>query len=132
MEAALKSILRWLQHPLVRLVITAFCLWLLFRGMHGKHVLSNLLTLQWPWLLGAVACTTLMVAGAVLVWGLLLRANGHRLAWLQLFSLYSQGLFWGHILPGGVGGEAVRVVKTARFTGEGPALASLAASRLLE
>src|SRR5262249_29888204 len=131
-RSVLSRILRWMQHPAVRLVTTALCVWLLVRSIDLHKAFNSLLGASPAWLITAVALTALVLCSQVAIWGLFLRCNGHRLAWGKLGSLYLQGLFWSHAIPGAVGGDAVRVVKTAEYTGEGDALASLAASRLAE
>jgi uncharacterized protein (TIRG00374 family) len=60
----------------------------------------------------------------------LLRGAGPRLGWCWLGSLYLRGLFIGQLVPGGVGGDAVRAVETGRRSGSGPALAAVVGSRL--
>jgi uncharacterized protein (TIRG00374 family) len=121
-----------MQHPAVRLATTALCVWLLVRSIDLHKAFNSLLGASPLWLATAVVLTALVLASQTFIWGLFLRCNGHRLPWPRLMSLYLQGLFWSHAIPGSVGGDAVRVVKTAEYTGEGDALASLAASRLAE
>ncbi|HEY9793847.1 MAG TPA: lysylphosphatidylglycerol synthase transmembrane domain-containing protein, partial [Candidatus Obscuribacterales bacterium] len=128
----MSRIFRWMQHPAVRLATTALCVWLLVRSIDLHKAFNSLLGASPVWLAAAVLLTALVLASQTLIWGLFLRCNGHYLPWTRLGSLYLQGLFWSHAIPGSVGGDAVRVVKTAEHTGEGDALASLAASRLAE
>jgi glycosyltransferase 2 family protein len=131
-RSALSQILRWMQHPAVRFATTALCVWLLVRSIDLHKAFNSLLGASPFWLATAVVLTGCVLASQTIIWGLFLRCNGHNLSWPRLGSLYLQGLFWSHAIPGAVGGDAVRVVKTAEYVGEGEALASLAASRLAE
>lgn len=128
----MSKIMRILANPIVRYSTTALCLYLLFRSVRAQKVLDHLLDVSPLWLTVAVAATAAAVACSVIIWALLLRATGHSLSVGKFVSFYLQGIFFTHVIPGGVGGDAIRTVMTAQITGEGPALASLAASRLAE
>ena len=124
--------MRLLTHPLTRVAITGLCLFLLFRSVRSEKVVEHLLAASPFWLVVATAFTGMAVACSIFIWGMLLRVCGHKLPWTKLALFYLQGIFFAHVVPGSVGGDAFRTVMTAEITGEGPALASLAASRLAE
>lgn len=69
--------------------------------------------------LAAVAVVA-AVAVSVLKWGVILARRGHPLSALRLTRHYLVGLFFNNILPGTVGGDAVRAWSTTRDTGEVP------------
>jgi uncharacterized protein (TIRG00374 family) len=126
------SLFRFFQHPVVRVITTAGCLFMLLRSIDMSKAADAFLGASIGWLAAGLTLTFGLIVVQVLIWGVFLRCNKHDVPWGRLLSLYLQGLFWGHVLPGGVAGEAVRTVKLAKYTGEGDALASLAASRLVE
>ncbi len=128
----MKSFMRFLTSPLARLAVTGVCFYLLFRTVKAGKVFEHLLDVSPWWLAASAAFTGIAVTCAVVIWGLMLRGCGHALPWRRLSSFYLQGLMITHVVPGGVGGEVVRAVMTAQITGEGPAMAALAASRLVE
>src|SRR5688572_23879940 len=47
-------------------------------------------------------------------WILLLRAQGHRLPWLEGMKIYCSAMLWGSLLPTTVGADAVRAVLVMR------------------
>lgn len=72
------------------------------------------------------------VAVSVLKWGVILSRRGHPLPALRLTRHYLIGLFFNNILPGTVGGDAVRAWSTTRDTGEVPeAVGSVITERLI-
>lgn len=76
------------------------------------------------WLLLAGALTTLSATAGAITWGLLARAAGLRLSWPQIASWSGRAVLAGQLVPGGAGGDAVRVVAGRSAGGLGPALAS--------
>lgn len=64
--------------------------------------------------IAAIALQTVQVAICALRWQAVLRAIGARIEFLRAAMLFSIGNFFGQILPGAVGGDAVRIVATRR------------------
>jgi glycosyltransferase 2 family protein len=63
-----------------------------------------------PWML--VACTALMavqISLGAMRWGMVLRALSGSFTRMQIFSLYYIGVFFSIVLPGAVGGDAMRM-----------------------
>jgi uncharacterized membrane protein YbhN (UPF0104 family) len=68
-----------------------------------------------PWyFVAAVGLQALQVAICALRWQAVLRAIGATLGFVRAAILFSIGNFFGQILPGAVGGDAVRVLATRR------------------
>lgn len=96
---------------------------------------------QLPERLGTLAPGWIAVAGlavlaaigvSVMKWGLILARRGHALPMHRLARLYLVGLFFNNLMPGTVGGDAVRAWATTRETGEVPeAVASVVTERLV-
>lgn len=83
-----------------------------------------------PWyFLGAMGLQLVQVAICAVRWQSVLRAIGARLPFLRAAELFSIGNFFGQILPGAVGGDAIRMLATRRA---GIDLASAINSVMLE
>jgi len=80
----------------------------------------------------AGAAVVAAVAVSVLKWGVILSRRGHPLPALRLTRHYLVGLFFNNILPGTVGGDAIRAWSTTRDTDEVPeAVGSVMTERLI-
>jgi hypothetical protein len=71
-------------------------------------------TLSLSFFCAAILLQVLQVAICALRWQAVLRAIGAHLPFLRAAELFSIGNFFGQILPGAVGGDAVRVLATRR------------------
>ena len=85
---------------------------------------------------GWLAASFLVVLAAVAVsawkWGMILADRGHPLPFARLLRHYFVGLFFNNLLPGTIGGDAVRAFETSRETGEVPeAVGSVVTERLI-
>jgi uncharacterized protein (TIRG00374 family) len=114
----------------VRAVGTALGLLLLVRAVNVPAAARQLVEVHPGWIAAGIALTGLSIALGMLSWAVLLRGSCPRLECRALVSLYLRALFVGQLLPGGVGGDAVRVVETGRRTGTGRALAAVVGGRL--
>ena len=84
----------------------------------GK-IISNMWSANRLLLAGAVAVFIVSgVLGAV-QWNFLLGFHGIRLGFSGTVARYFMGLFFNYLLPGFVGGDVVRVYKTATASGQG-------------
>ena len=120
-----------LRSRLARCVGTVAGVALLLHGVDAGRAAQGLAGADWRWLGGGLALTGLCLVGGAVAWGLLARAGGAAMSWSAIAGLYLQGLFVGQLLPAGTGGDAVRGVAVGRQAGAGPALGSLAGSRLV-
>lgn len=76
------------------------------------------------WLVLATVLSILSMSAGAVTWGLLARACGMQLSWAQVASWSGRAVFFGQLVPGGAGGDAVRVVAGRSTGGLGPAIAS--------
>lgn len=73
----------------------------------GRHISPG-------FFLMAIALQVVQVAICAVRWQAVLRAIGAHLSFLRAAELFSIGNFFGQILPGAVGGDAVRMLATRR------------------
>lgn len=93
---------------------------------------ERLASLSAGWLAVAAAAVVAAIAVSVVKWGLILARRGHPLPLSRLARHYLVGLFFNNLMPGTVGGDAVRAWATTRDTGEVPeAVGSVLTERLI-
>ena len=114
----------------VRALGTALGLLLLVRAVNVPAAARQLADVRPGWIAAGTALTGVSIGLGMLSWAVLLRGSCARLEPGALVSLYLRALFVGQLVPGGVGGDAVRVVETGRLTGTGRALAAVVGGRL--
>jgi uncharacterized protein (TIRG00374 family) len=119
-----------LRSPAVRLLGTCAAVALLLHGVDGRGALRSMGAADVSWLAAAVALTVLAYLLAVAEWGVLLRAANPRVAWTRIASWQAQSVFLGSVVPGGAGGDALRMVHAVRVAGRGRGIASLLCSRM--
>lgn len=116
-----------------RLVVSGALLWLLVAkiGTNWSQALPDPTTQTFAWLAGALALTFGGVVLSAVRWGTVLHALGQHPPFSRLLSLYLAGQFMGNVLPSTIGGDALRVSRLSRETGEGPTtFASVVLERL--
>ena len=104
---------RWISWA-VKLALTAGSMWYLFHKVDlaamwqiGKEVS--------PWMfLWGLLLQVIQVLLYGFRWKLVLKAIGERLSFRQSCEIFSIGNFFGQVLPGAIGGDAVRMWKTHR------------------
>jgi uncharacterized membrane protein YbhN (UPF0104 family) len=90
-----------------------------------RHMPQRLFSLD-PWGVAlAMLAVVMAVAVSVVKWGLILALRDHRLPPQRLLRHYLVGLFFNNLMPGTVGGDAVRAWATSRDTREVFALTML-------
>lgn len=95
---------------LLQLLVTAAGLWYVFHDPQKRAQIADALrhaSISWV-LLGWVCYGTVEVLATVR-WQILLRIQDIRLNWLQAGGIVMIGLFFNQFLPGGVGGDAMRL-----------------------
>jgi uncharacterized protein (TIRG00374 family) len=122
----------WIKRLFVRFGISTLGLWWMFSHVKFSELKASLASTSLAWLTVGIILTGLANVGAGYLWAMLLRFNSNKMPFKTAASLFMQGLFWGHLVPGAVAGDVVRTVKTARLVGEGDSLAALVVSRLAE
>lgn len=107
----------------IRLVVSGLLLWVLF-GKVNKGWTSSVVppfTAETVlWLLGALALTFLGVVLSALRWAAVLKALGQHPRIGRLLSHYLAGQFMANVLPSTIGGDALRVSRQSRDSGQSP------------
>ncbi len=85
------------------------------------------------WLLAGFAAYGLVEICAGVRWQLLLRVQGIALSWARVFMLLLVGVFFNFVIPGGTGGDVVKVFYLLKETPgkRAPALLSVLVDRLI-
>ncbi len=104
---------RWLSLAL-KLGITALLFWLLLRKIDIDAAWQAIQTMS-PWaFVGCVALLVVQLSICGLRWQMVVRALGAHIGLLKATALFAIGTFFGLVLPGAVGGDAVRMWATRR------------------
>ncbi len=111
------KLLRFLSSGLFRAMISALLMsWIVYRFQFGS-VISNMWRADKAFLVGALLVFVVSGALGAVQWAALLRFHGIALGFAGTVARYFMGLFFNYILPGFVGGDVVRVYKTAMVSG---------------
>lgn len=95
---------------LVQLLVTAAGLWYVFHDPQKRaHIADALRHGNISWILLGWVCYSAVEVLATVRWQILLRIQDVRLSWLQAGGIVMIGLFFNQFLPGGVGGDAMRL-----------------------
>lgn len=116
-----------------RLLISAFLLWILVTeiGANWSEAIPDPTAHTFAWLAGALILTFASVLLSAARWGAVLEALGQRPPFRRLFTLYLAGQFMGNVLPSTIGGDALRVSRLSKDTGDSPTVfASVVLERL--
>lgn len=126
------AMVRFLSSGLFRVLISVLLIgWIAYR-FQFRLILGHMAHADKGLLLGAVC--VFMASGMLgaVQWGVLLRFHGIALGFRGTLARYFMGLFFNYILPGFVGGDVVRVYKTALVSGKGTqAFSSTLADRII-
>jgi glycosyltransferase 2 family protein len=115
-----------------KLAITAAAIWYLLAKVDLSTVLELAIGISPAILAAGIALLLLHIVVCAVRWALVVRAIGGRLAVRDACVLFCIANFFGQVLPGGIGSDAIRVWKTHR--GGMPlrvALTSVALDRLV-
>lgn len=94
----------------LQIAITVGALWFVFRDPGKRREIAEALThASALWLLLGFAAYGVVELGATVRWQLLLRVQGVRLSWGRVIALVMIGLFFNFFIPGGTGGDAVKI-----------------------
>src|SRR4051812_47291945 len=94
----------------LQVAVTLAILYFVFRDPDKRAEMVAALTRADPfWLvLGMTAYCVVEILGA-LRWQILLRLQGVVLSWSRVFALVMIGLFFNFLIPGGTGGDVVKI-----------------------
>jgi uncharacterized protein (TIRG00374 family) len=95
---------------LLQLLVTAAGLWYVFHDPQRRAQIAEALRhASLSWLLLGWICYSVVEVLATARWQILLRIQGIRTSWLRAGAIVIIGLFFNQFLPGGVGGDAMRL-----------------------
>lgn len=95
---------------LLQVGVTLLLLWLLFHDPVKRHQMLNALqTANLLWLIPGFLCFGLVLLIGSIRWQLLMRVQGITLSWFRVWKLVMIGMFFNLCLPGGVGGDLIKV-----------------------
>jgi glycosyltransferase 2 family protein len=95
---------------LIQLLVTAAGLWYVFHEPQRRAQIADALRRADPrWVLIGWICYSAVEILATVRWQILLRIQGICISWLQAGAIVIVGLFFNQFLPGGVGGDAMRL-----------------------
>ena len=95
---------------LLQIIVTAAGFWFVFHAPKSRaQIAAALQNADLRWVLLGWICYSAVEVLATVRWQILLRIQGIRLNWLRTGAIVMIGLFFNQFLPGGVGGDAMRV-----------------------
>jgi glycosyltransferase 2 family protein len=95
---------------LLQLLVTAAGLWYVFHDPQRRAQIAEALRqASLSWVLVGWVCYSVVEMLATVRWQILLRIQGIRISWLRAGAIVIIGLFFNQFLPGGVGGDAMRM-----------------------
>ena len=119
---------------LLQVIVTGAGVWYVFHDPQRRaQIASALRQADFHWVFLGWVCYCAVEVLATLRWQILLRIQGINISWLRAGAIVMIGLFFNQFLPGGVGGDAMRlyfIFKQAPFKKIGATL-SVAMDRLL-
>lgn len=117
----------------LRLVFSGVLLWILVTriGANWAEAIPDPTSATIAWLIAALVLTVGGIALSAVRWGAVLEALEVRAPFRRLLTLYLAGQFMSNILPSTIGGDALRVGRLSRETGDSPTVfASVVLERL--
>src|ERR1700712_5604938 len=107
---------------IARLVVSLLLLWILVIkiGDNWKQAAPDPKASTFAWLFGALVLTFGAVVLSAVRWRAVLSALDLHPPFNRLLSLYFAGQFMGNVLPSTIGGDALRVSRLSKETGETP------------
>lgn len=103
---------------IVRVVVSVLLLYLLFRKINFKDILTILKTANTPVFLLSFLGYFLLLITSALRWWILLYAQGVKLPYHRTLIYYIIGMFFNNFLPPTIGGGAVRAFYVGKVTGK--------------
>ncbi|PYL07456.1 MAG: hypothetical protein DME33_10355 [Verrucomicrobia bacterium] len=95
---------------LFQFLVTAAGLWYVFHDPQRRAEIAEALRhTKLSWVLLGWICYSVVEVMATVRWQILLRIQGIRLGWFRVGAMVMIGLFFNQFLPGGVGGDAMRI-----------------------
>ena len=90
--------------------VTLAILFLVFRNPQKRHEMAEIIRqADHMWLFAGFACYGVVEILAGIRWQILLRIQGISLGWARLTMLLLIGVFFNYFIPGGTGGDVVKI-----------------------
>lgn len=115
---------------MVKLVVMAGLLAVLYRNVDFAEFGAALVGLRWGWVPLIYALFLMNTTLSAWKWKMLLASDGVRVPLASLLSSYLIGTFFNLFLPSSIGGDSYRVVEASRHGGAAKSFASVFADRL--
>ncbi|MBT8367484.1 MAG: flippase-like domain-containing protein [Deltaproteobacteria bacterium] len=96
----------------VSLILLIFLIW----TSEISSVWQQIITVQWPTILGCMAALFLAQALSSLRWQWILRSEGAEIPFKTLFASYMAGMFVNNFVPTSIGGDSVKAYDIYRLT----------------
>ena len=94
----------------VQVIVTVLLLAWLFRDQKQNHeMLQALSRANLLWILAAIACYGGVLVAAIIRWQILLRVQEVKISWARLSALFMIGVLFNPFLPGGTGGDVIKI-----------------------
>lgn len=123
-------VLAWMRSTPVRVVCTLAGVVLLLHGVDAGAALHSLASVDAGWLALSILLTGVAYGLSIVEWGVLLRASRRSMRWRTIGSWQVQSVFVGSVVPGGAGGDALRLVQASGVVGAARSVAALLCSRM--
>lgn len=118
----------------LQVAVTVSILWFIFRDPAKRRAMFEVFAGADPlWLLCGLAAYAFVEFLAGVRWQLLLRVQSIALSWRRVFTLLFIGIFFNFFIPGGTGGDVVKVFYLLKETPgqRAPALLSVLVDRII-
>lgn len=116
----------------LRVGVSATLIFWLVSSFNQQEAFKAIRGINYLWIFGAALWVIGAVAVSVIKWRIILRTQGLRLGWQELWKAYWVGLFFNNFLPSSIGGDAVRIYWVGKSTGNtAGAAASVVIERIL-
>jgi len=100
---------------LLQAAVTLLLLWWIFHDPSKRAQMLQALAKADPrWLAPAFLCFGLVLVCAAFRWQLLMKVQGISLSWFRVWQLVMIGMFYNLFLPGGTGGDLVKIFYAVR------------------
>jgi len=95
---------------LIQAAVTFALLWWIFHDPNKRQEMREALSKADPlWLIPGFFCFGFVLVCSAFRWQLLMRVQGINLSWFRVWQLVMVGMFYNLFLPGGTGGDLVKV-----------------------
>jgi len=102
---------------ILQIAVTVAILWFIFKDPVKRAEMADAVSqAKIEWLIAAVAAIGVVVVAGSLRWWILLRVQDIILPKTRIFALFMIGLFFNFLMPGGTGGDVIKIFYLLRET----------------